>query len=78
MKYRHQFQVTLEDTGYCVTLFQISGISVIQEAKHVESWPNTSFAWAGWSTFDIPVDRYGGVHYLLHCTSSPLGSPTCH
>ncbi len=34
----------------------------IQEAKHVESWPNTTSAWAGWSRFDIPVDRYAGVH----------------
>jgi hypothetical protein len=49
-----------------------------QEAKYVERWPNTTSAWAGWSRFDIPVDRYGGVHSLLICTSSPLGSPTCH
>jgi hypothetical protein len=49
-----------------------------QEAKYVERWPNTTSAWAGWSRFDIPVDRYGGVHSLLICTSSPLGSSTCH
>ena len=49
-----------------------------QEAKYVESWPNTTFAWAGWRRFDIPVDRYGGVHFLLLCTSSSLGSATCH
>jgi hypothetical protein len=30
-----------------------------QEAKYVEGWPNTTSAWAGWSGFDIPVDRYG-------------------
>ncbi len=24
------------------------------------------------------MDRYGGVHSQLICTSSPLGSPTCH
>jgi hypothetical protein len=36
-----------------------------QEAKYVERWPNTTSAWAGWSRFDIPVDRYGGVHPLL-------------
>jgi hypothetical protein len=48
-----------------------------QEAKYVESWPNTTSAWAGWSRFDIPMDRYGGVHSLLICTSSILGS-TCH
>jgi hypothetical protein len=47
-----------------------------QEAKYVESWPNTTSAWAGWSRFDIPVDRYGEVHSLLICTSSTLGSPT--
>jgi hypothetical protein len=39
-----------------------------QEAKYIESWPNTASAWAGWSRFDIPVDRYGGVHSLLQCT----------
>jgi hypothetical protein len=33
-----------------------------QEAKYIESWPSTTSAWAGWSRFDIPVDRYGGVH----------------
>jgi hypothetical protein len=49
-----------------------------QEAKYVERWPNTTSAWAGWSRFDIPVDRYGGVHSLLICTSSPLGSPIYH
>jgi hypothetical protein len=49
-----------------------------QEAKCVESWPNTTSAWAGWSRFDIPVNRYGGVHSQLICTSSILGSPTCH
>jgi hypothetical protein len=49
-----------------------------QEAKYVECWPNTTSAWAGWSRFDIPVDRYSGVHSLLICTSSPLGFPTCH
>jgi hypothetical protein len=49
-----------------------------QEAKYVERWPNTTSAWAGWGRFDIPVDRYGGVHSQLICTSSPLGFPTCH
>jgi hypothetical protein len=52
--------------------------SIPQEAKYVESWRNTASAWAGWSRFDIPVDRYGGVHSLLISTSSTLGSPTCH
>ncbi len=54
-------------------------ISVLnQEAKYVERWPNTTSAWAGWSRFDIPVNRFGGVHSLLICTSSPLWFPTCH
>jgi hypothetical protein len=38
-----------------------------KETKYLESWPNTTFAWAGWRRFDIPVDRYGGVHYQLIC-----------
>jgi hypothetical protein len=49
-----------------------------QEAKYVESWPNTTSAWAGWSRFEIPVDIYCEVHSLPTCTSSILGSPTCH
>jgi hypothetical protein len=49
-----------------------------QEAKYVESWPNTTSAWAGWSRFNIPVDRYGGVHSLLLYTRITLGSSTCH
>jgi hypothetical protein len=53
-------------------------IGYTQEAKYIERWPNTTSAWAGWSRFDIPVDRYGGVHSLLICTSSPLEFPTCH
>ncbi len=43
-----------------------------QKAKYVERWPNTTSAWAGWSRFDIPVDRYGGVHSLLICTRSTV------
>ncbi len=53
-------------------------VSGTQEAKYVERWPNTTFAWAGWSRFDIPVDRYGGAHSQLICTSMTLGSSTCH
>ncbi len=49
-----------------------------QEAKYVERWPSTTSAWAGWSRFDIPVDRYGGVHSLLQWPSRTLGSSTCH
>ncbi len=42
------------------------GYSVMtQEAKYVERWSNTTSAWAGWSRFDNPVDRYGREHSLL-------------
>jgi hypothetical protein len=33
--------------------------------KNVESCPNTTSAWAGWSRFDIPVDRSDGAHSEL-------------
>jgi hypothetical protein len=33
-----------------------------QEAKYIECWPNTTSAWACWRRFDIPKERYGGVH----------------
>jgi hypothetical protein len=49
-----------------------------QEAKYVESWPNTTSAWAGWSIFYISLDRYGGVHSLLLCTIITVGSSTCY
>jgi hypothetical protein len=49
-----------------------------QEAKYVEKWPSTISAWAGWSRFDIPVDRYPGVHSLLQWPSRTLGSSTYH
>ncbi len=55
-----------------------SGVGGTQEAKYVEGWPNTTSAWAGWSRFEIPVDRYGGVHSQLRWPSRTLGSPTCH
>ncbi len=42
----------------------------IQEAEYIEGWPSTTSAWAGWSRFDIPVDRYGGVLYIL-CYGGP-------
>ncbi len=42
----------------------------VQEAKYVESWPSTTSAWADWSRFDIPVDRYRGVQYMP-CYSAP-------
>jgi hypothetical protein len=60
----------------CVQTVQL--LDTTQEAKYVERWPSSTSAWAGWSRFDIPVDRYAGVHSLLICTSSPLGFPTCH
>jgi hypothetical protein len=55
---------------------QSLAISKTQEAKYIERWPNTTSACAGWRRFDIPVDMYGGVHSLLQCSSSTLGSPT--
>jgi hypothetical protein len=59
------------------TAIQYSSVAA-QEAKYVEGWPNKTSAWAGWSRFDIPMDRPDGVHSLLICTSSTLESPTCH
>jgi hypothetical protein len=44
-------------------------IGITQEAKYVERWPSKTSAWAGWSRFNIPVDRYDGVPSLLICTS---------
>jgi hypothetical protein len=50
------------------------GLTLRGYTVHIlECWPNTTSAWAGWSRFDIPVDRYGGVHSLLRCTSRTLG-----
>jgi hypothetical protein len=57
---------------------QYTTVICTQEAKYLKRWPSTTSAWAGWSRFDIPVNRYDGVHSLLICTSSILGSPTCH
>ncbi len=72
-----------QHSGYSVIVCVQSGAvhtapCTHQEAKYVKGWPSTISAWAGWSRFDIPVDRYGGVHSLLICTSSILGSSTCH
>jgi hypothetical protein len=61
-----------------VIVYKNRGVDKTQEAKYVERWPNTTCAWAGWSRFDIPVDRYGGVHSLLIFTSITLWFPTCH
>jgi hypothetical protein len=63
--------------GSLLFVFSLLGVH-LQEATYVEGWPSTTSAWAGWSRFDIPVYRYGGVHSLLICTSSLLGFPTCH
>jgi hypothetical protein len=50
-----------------------------QEAKYVESWPNTTFAWAGWTRFGIPVDTVGLMGYIpcygapvVHCRLLPV------
>jgi hypothetical protein len=37
--------------------YQKKFVATNQEAKYVESWPNTTSAWAGWSRPDIPVER---------------------
>jgi hypothetical protein len=68
-------------TNFSHSILFLTSVRIVgqgQEAKYVECWPNTTSAWAGWSRFDIPVDRYGGVHSQLICTSSPLEFPTCH
>ncbi len=55
--------------------YRVGGVhptGLTQEAKYVERWPNTTSAWAGWSRFDSPVDRHGGVHSLIICTNSIL------
>jgi hypothetical protein len=62
----------------CTSFLGDVAIALTQEAKYVESLTNTTSAWAGWSRFDIQVDRYGEVHSLLLCTSSTLRSSTCH
>jgi hypothetical protein len=59
-----------------MNMYMFLFVFMLQEAKYLEAWPNTTSAWAGWSRFDIPVDRYGGVHSLLECTGVfylPLG-----
>ncbi len=45
-----------------------------QEATYIERADPE----VGWRRCDIAVDRSGGVHSLLLCTSSTLESPTCH
>jgi hypothetical protein len=62
------------EAGGAADLVQLSVRN--QEAKYVESWPSTTSAWAGWSRFDILVDRSYGVHSQLICTSITLGSST--
>ncbi len=48
---------------YCTLCHGSKAAVSTQEAKYVESWPDTTSAWAGRSLFDIPVDRKGGQHY---------------
>jgi hypothetical protein len=43
-----------------------------QEAKYVESWPNTTSAWADRGRFYIPADKPNRVHSLLICTGCTL------
>ncbi len=62
----------LQEKRPSITLTERGGKTSTQEAKCIESWPNTTSAWAGWSRLDIPVHRNGGVHSLLICTSSTL------
>jgi hypothetical protein len=71
----HCLEEDMQQTG---AMYVHIPVVLAQEAKYVERWPNTASAWAGWSRFDIPVDRYAGVHSLLIYTSNTLGSPTCH
>jgi hypothetical protein len=66
--WQHNYTYILYISGY------ISGLKACpQEAKCVKRWPNTTSAWAGWSRFDIPVDRYGIVHSLLHAPTEHWG-----
>ncbi len=44
-----------------------------QEAFYIEQWPNMTSAWPSWKGYDISVNRCGGVHSLLLCTSCTLG-----
>jgi hypothetical protein len=53
--FQHRSRSELAKTGDC----NVCNVIILQEAKSVERWPNTTSAWAGWSRFDIPV-----VHYL--------------
>jgi hypothetical protein len=62
--------IALQNTVMYITH---TGVGLSKEAKYVESWPSMTSAWAGWSRFDIPVDRYGGVHSLLLCTNVHWG-----
>jgi hypothetical protein len=44
-------------------LYSTYSIGIVHIRKYcsingADRWPNTTSAWAGWSRFDIPVDRY--------------------
>ncbi len=79
MGFRSRILVSMSDLPQsfanivCTSFLSDVAIALTQEAKYVESWPNTTSPCSGWSRLDIPVDRYGGVHSLLLCTSSTLG-----
>ncbi len=36
----------------------------LRDYRYTRVLAHTTSAWAGWSRFDIPVDRYGGVQYI--------------
>jgi hypothetical protein len=82
----HRQYICTSTTTYTVHLYHLHHVTYpkmyctvyTQEAKYVERWPSTTSAWAGWSRFYIPVDRYAGVHSLLRWPSRTLGSSTCH
>ncbi len=58
---------TLNGAMYSV-LTRAAQLKRIYTVYVLECWPNTTSAWARWRIFDIPVDRYDGVHSLLQCS----------
>jgi hypothetical protein len=51
-------------------------VSVTKEAKYIECWPTQLLL--GLAGEDLIFQWIGLIHSLLRCTSSTLGSPTCH
>ncbi len=76
--HRNRTHSTLDHFTCTRLCYRVHSTCRTQEVKYVERWPSTTSAWVSWSRFDIPVDRYAGVHSLLQCTSWTLGFPTCH